>query len=113
MNSKMGTIQYGGRDEHVYLGREVVRAQAYSEETGREIDIEIKALIDNAKNRADTILTENRVKLDLLANKLLEVETLDGVEVRKLLGFEEKKVPTVITPEVKTAESNPEGIKPV
>jgi cell division protease FtsH len=111
MNPKMGTIQYGGRDEHVYLGREVVRAQAYSEETGREIDIEIKALIDNAKKRADTILTENRVKLDILANKLLEVETLDGAEVRKLMGFEEKKAPAVASTEVKGADSKPEEIK--
>jgi len=51
------------------------------------------------------ILSENRDKLDILANKLLEVETLDGPEVRKLLGFEEKKASDI--PEVKTAEAKP------
>ncbi len=103
MSAKMGTMQYGSREGHIYLGRDIVKSEGFSEETAREIDLEIKVLIDEAKRRADTILTENRLKLDLLANKLLEVETLDGVEVRKLLGFEEKKV----------AEEKPAEIRPV
>jgi len=113
MNSKMGTMQYGGRDERIYLGREIVKSEGYSEETGREIDIEIKTLVEDARKRADKILLENRDKLDILANKLLECETLDGHEVRKLLGFEEKKTPAAATPEVKTAESKPEENKTV
>ena len=107
MNSKMGTMQYGSRDEHIYLGRETGRSYGYSEETGREIDIEIKTLIDEARNRADKILLENRDKLDILANKLLEVETIDGPEVRRLLGFEEKKAPVSSVPEVKPPEPKP------
>jgi cell division protease FtsH len=113
MNSKMGSMQYGGRDEHIYLGRDIVKSQGYSEETGREIDIEIKTLVEDARKRSDKILLENRVKLDLLANKLLEVETLDGPEVRKLLGFEEKKPLEAIIPEVKPAEPKTEENKKV
>ena len=113
MSSKMGTMQYGSREGNIYLGRDIGKSEGFSEETSREIDLEIKLLIDNAKKRADMILSENRAKLDILANKLLEVETLDGPEVRKLLGFEEKKSPSVTTPEVKTAESKPEEIKTV
>jgi len=100
MSSKMGTMQYGSREGHIYLGRDIVKSEGFSEETAREIDLEIKALIDSAKKRSDTMLTENRYKLDLLANKLLEVETLDGAEVRKLLGFEEKKTAVPAAPEV-------------
>ena len=111
MSSKMGTMQYGSREGNIYLGRDIGKSDGFSEETSREIDLEIKLLIDNAKKRADVVLSENRVKLDILANKLLEVETLDGPEVRKLMGFEEKKVPVVVTPEVKTAESKPEENK--
>ncbi len=113
MSSKMGTMQYGSREGNIYLGRDIGKSEGFSEETSREIDLEIKLLIDNAKKRADMILSENRVKLDILANKLLEVETLDGSEVRKLLGFEEKKTPAVAVPEVKVAESKPEENKTV
>jgi cell division protease FtsH len=111
MSSKMGTMQYGSREGNIYLGRDIGKSEGFSEETSREIDLEIKVLIDNAKKRADIILSENRAKLDILANKLLEVETLDGPEVRKLMGFEEKKVPVVAAPEVKIAESKPEENK--
>ena len=111
MSSKMGTMQYGSREGNIYLGRDIGKSEGFSEETSREIDLEIKVLIDNAKKRADIILSENRAKLDILSNKLLEVETLDGPEVRKLMGFEEKKVPVVAAPEVKIAESKPEENK--
>ncbi|MFA6291836.1 MAG: ATP-dependent zinc metalloprotease FtsH [Victivallales bacterium] len=113
MSSKMGTMQYGSREGNIYLGRDIGKSEGFSEETSREIDMEIKLLIDNAKKRADMILSENRVKLDILANKLLEVETLDGPEVRKLLGFEEKKAPASSVPEMKSAESKPEENKTV
>ncbi len=106
MSVKMGTMQYGSREGHIYFGRDIGKSEGFSEETSREIDLEIKAFIDSAKKRADTILTENRIKLELLANKLLEVETLDGVEVRKLLGIAEKAVVEIPVdakpPEVKT-----------
>ncbi len=105
MSSKMGTMQYGNRDEHIYLGRDIVRSESYSEETAREIDLEIKKLVDEAMKRAMQILTDNKDKLDLLANKLLECETMDGVEVRKLLGFEEKKAPEATIPENKPPET--------
>ncbi|HBC85872.1 MAG TPA: cell division protein FtsH [Lentisphaeria bacterium] len=112
MSTKMGTMQYGSRDEHIYLGRDIVRSEGYSEETAREIDLEIKKLVDEAMKRAMHILTENKAKLELLANKLLEVETMDGVEVRKLLGFEEKK-PVEPRAEIKPVPDKPAEIKTV
>ena len=59
---------------------------AFSEETSREIDAEVKKLIDEAYADAKRIITENRAKLELLAKTLLERETMDGREVESLLN---------------------------
>jgi cell division protease FtsH len=88
MSDKLGTVQYGARDEHIYLGRDIVRSEAYSEETGRVIDLEIKRIIDAARTRADAILTAHRDKLERLAQTLLEKETLDAAAIQALLGLD-------------------------
>ncbi len=88
MSEKMGSVQYGGRNEHIYLGRDLIKSDGFSEDTAREIDTEIKRLIDSASQRAWQILNERQDKLELLAQKLLESETLDGAEIKKLLGME-------------------------
>ncbi len=87
MSDKMGPVQYGTRDEHIYLGRDIVRSEGYSEMTSREIDIEIKSILDGAKAKAKDILAKNRDKLELLSLKLLEVETLELKDIEKLLGI--------------------------
>ena len=88
MSSKMGMIQYGERSEHVYLGRDVAKSEAYSEETAREIDLEIKAFVTGAHNTAIKILQENFNQLELLAKELLDKETLDVKEIKALLGMD-------------------------
>lgn len=87
MSDKLGSVQYGGRDEHIYLGRDILKSEDYSEETAREIDLEVKKFIDTSKKRAEEILSTNRGKLETLAEKLLECETLDAKEVKDLLGI--------------------------
>ncbi len=66
-------------------------AKEYSEETAREIDQEVKRLIDNAYATARTILSGNEDKLRMLAVELLKKETIEGDEIRKILGLPEKK----------------------
>ena len=66
-------------------------AKEYSEDTAREIDQEVKRLIDEAYVRVKTTLTANQDKLKTLAAVLLEKETVEGDEIRKLLGLPEKK----------------------
>ena len=61
-------------------------APQFSEETSREIDAEVKKLIDEAYADAERLLTENRDKLELLANTLIERETMDGREVEDLIN---------------------------
>ncbi len=65
----------------------------FSERTSEEIDAEVKSLIDSAYEKAKHLLAENRDKLEMLAAALIEKESMDGRDVAKLLGIEEKKNP--------------------
>ena len=87
MSDKMGNVQYGSREEHIFVGRDITKTEDYSEETAREIDLEIKLLIDNAYKSAVTILKTEKTKLELLATTLLEKEVLDVKEIKTLLGI--------------------------
>ena len=91
MSDMLGPIQYGERSDHIYLGRDITRSEAYSEETARIIDLEIKKLVDDAMDSARQILTEHRDMLDKLAEALLEKETLDAAEVYTLLDLPQPK----------------------
>jgi len=85
MSDKVGMVQYGSDDEFVFLGREMARAKVYSESTAREIDEEIKRIIDDGYKTAQTIILNNRSKLELIANALLEYETLDRPQVLEII----------------------------
>jgi cell division protease FtsH len=91
MSEKLGTVQYGSRNEHIYVGRDITKTEDFSEETLREIDLEIKRFIDASYKRALDILKAQKDNLELLATTLLEKETLDVKEIRKLLGYDEEK----------------------
>ncbi|HPC29717.1 MAG TPA: cell division protein FtsH, partial [bacterium] len=72
--------------EAVFLGRDLVQQRTLSEETNREIDNEIKRILEQASRTAEKILQENRDKLDILVNKLLEYETLTTQQINEILG---------------------------
>ncbi|MBQ7731073.1 MAG: ATP-dependent zinc metalloprotease FtsH [Lentisphaeria bacterium] len=97
MSDKLGTVQYGERADHIYLGRDITRNESCSEQTQREIDDEVKRIIGECKMRATKIITEQRERLDKLANALLERETISGADIRKLLDLppEEEKAPVL------------------
>jgi len=85
MSDKVGMVQYGNDDEYIFLGREMGRTKVYSETTAREIDEEIKRIIDEGYQRAQNLLLSNRTKLELIANALLEYETLDRSQVEEIV----------------------------
>jgi cell division protease FtsH len=85
MSDKLGMIQYGDSNEYVFLGREMSRSKDYSELTAQEIDAEVKLIIDNAYKIATDIINANRDKLELIANALLEYETLEGSQVEEIV----------------------------
>jgi len=84
MSERLGPRTYGRREELIFLGREVTEQKDYSEETAREIDEEVHAIIEHAYEVARQVLTENRAKLEQLAKELVAKETLEGEELNKL-----------------------------
>ncbi|HSO18779.1 MAG TPA: hypothetical protein VLT88_04950, partial [Desulfosarcina sp.] len=85
MSDRVGMVQYGDNSEYIFLGREMMRSKDYSEQTAQEIDAEVKRMIDEAYQRARTIITSHRDKLELLAKALLDYETLDGPQVEEII----------------------------
>ncbi|MDR0527470.1 MAG: ATP-dependent zinc metalloprotease FtsH, partial [Spirochaetaceae bacterium] len=85
MSGELGPIAFGEDDEPIFIGKQIARHKEYSEETARVIDAAIKQILDDCLNRAKQILGEQRGRLDMLTNALLERETLSDAEVRSLL----------------------------
>ncbi|MFD0829601.1 ATP-dependent zinc metalloprotease FtsH [Neobacillus sp. M.A.Huq-85] len=85
MSDKLGPLQFGQAQGQVFLGRDLHNEQNYSDAIAYEIDLEIQRIIKECYERARTILTENRDKLDLIANTLLEVETLVAEQIKYLV----------------------------
>jgi len=88
MSDRLGMIAYGDNSQEVFLGHSVTQSKNVSEATAREIDREIKEIIDRAYGKARRILTENVEELHRLARGLLEHETLSGDEIRTVLRGE-------------------------
>jgi cell division protease FtsH len=90
MSKVLGPIAFGQKDEPIFIGKEIARHKEYSEETARKIDKELEKIVSTCLSQAEEILNENKQKLKLLAETLVSRETLDGDEVRELLGFKPK-----------------------
>jgi len=86
MAETFGFQSFGDNQETLFFGREVTRNKAYSEETAEKIDKEVSRLVDDAWARAQTIIVENKTKLECLVERLIERETMDGREVEALLS---------------------------
>jgi cell division protease FtsH len=82
----LGRVAYGENQEEVFLGHSVARQQNMSEETARKIDAEIRRLVDEGYDLAKRVLTERREELEVLAQGLLEFESLSGEEIKDLLN---------------------------
>jgi cell division protease FtsH len=86
MSDRLGNVLYGDGPEYVFLGRDMMsRSKDYSEQTALEIDAEVKRIIDEANHTAKELITTNRNKLEIIANALLEYETLDGAQVTEIM----------------------------
>jgi cell division protease FtsH len=84
MSSTLGPMVYGKKDEMVFLGKEFTEQRDYSESIAEQIDIEVKELVSDAYQRAIDILKERRDVLEVLAEKLLEQETVDKKELDEI-----------------------------
>ncbi|MFQ7111436.1 MAG: ATP-dependent zinc metalloprotease FtsH [Anaerovoracaceae bacterium] len=97
-SDKLGPVNYSSSDE-VFLGKDFSTRQAYSEETASEIDEEVKAIIEEAYGAAKKILSDNIEQLKVVAEGLLEVETLDNRQFEQLYNGE--KTPEELAAELK------------
>lgn len=89
--SPMGPVHYGQKDDMIFLGRDMMAHNEYSEETARKIDMEIKSLIDRAYKRATEMILNNREKLEIIAQMLLERECLSSDDIDDILAGRELK----------------------
>jgi cell division protease FtsH len=80
MSSEMGLMTYGQKEELIFLGREISEQRDYSEAVAERIDTEVRHLVDDAYKLTKKLLTKYRDRLDAVAQKLLEVETLTREE---------------------------------
>lgn len=84
--SRLGPIKYAERDELVFLGREMGMHKTLSEKVGSEIDLAIRDIVDKAWKEAEALVKKHRDLLDLLANKLLEQETIEEEELKEIFA---------------------------
>ncbi|MBN44651.1 MAG: cell division protein FtsH [Rhodobiaceae bacterium] len=85
MSEKLGFLSYGDNEEEVFLGRSVARTQSMSEETQKQVDSEVKVIVDMSYKNAEKIIKDKRKDLDIIARGLLDYETLTGDEIINLL----------------------------
>ena len=91
MSDKIGTVSFESGHDEVFIGRTMTQGRSYSEAVAAQIDEEVKALVQRSYDRCESILRDNRRKLDTVAQYLLEHETMD--QEAFLAVFDEKPAP--------------------
>jgi cell division protease FtsH len=84
--SEMGPLTFGKKEEQIFLGREIAQHRDFSEDTAIKIDEQVKKIVTAQYERAKAIIEENRDTMIRLAECLLERESLDGVEIRRIVA---------------------------
>jgi cell division protease FtsH len=111
--SDLGPLTFGKKEEQIFLGREIAQHRDYSEDTAIKIDREVQRIISEQYQRAQKILEDNRDTLIRLAEALLEFETLDSVQIRRVIaglpveGSTDKVENDQGTPETEEGSKNP------
>jgi cell division protease FtsH len=86
MSDKLGPRSFGNKQEMVFLGREIAEQRDYGEKVANLIDEEVMSIIQKAHEAAEDILTKNKQKLISIAEKLMDLETLEGKELEALFN---------------------------
>jgi cell division protease FtsH len=107
MSERLGPRTFGRRDSMVFLGRDIAEQRDYSERTAEEIDEEVRRIIDEAHTRCRSVMEAHRDKLEELANALIEVETLEGEDLQRILGPAEGRTMPEDHPEVTVPPTPP------
>ena len=109
--SRLGPLTFGKKEEQIFLGREIAQHRDFSEETARQIDLEVRRLIDEAYQSAHTILETHQDAMHRMATALLERETIDADEVRMLIeGKELPPLRSVLASPTDTGSGTPQQV---
>jgi len=104
MSDRMGPMVFGRNENEVFMGRDFGKSKDFSEKTSQEIDAEVRRIVLEQYQRARRLLEENLDALKRVAKALLEYETIDGDEVRRVMAGEELSRAKPVTP-LKTREA--------
>ncbi|MBE9205990.1 ATP-dependent zinc metalloprotease FtsH3 [Nostoc sp. LEGE 06077] len=91
MSDRLGPVALGRQQGNMFLGRDIMSERDFSEETAAAIDEEVRKLVDTAYTRAKEVLINNRHILDLLAQMLVDKETVDAEELQEILANNDVK----------------------
>jgi cell division protease FtsH len=94
--SKLGPLTFGKKEEQIFLGRELAQHRDFSEETAKEIDSEVRRLVNHGYERAKKVILDNRETLERIAMALLDREVLDANELKLIM--EGKQLPARVAP---------------
>ena len=108
--SRLGPLTFGKKEEQIFLGREIAQHRDFSEETARQIDGEVRALVDDAYRSAYEILDTHQELMHRMSAALLERETIDANDIRLLM--EGKDLPPFNKPPSATAADVQQVLKP-
>jgi cell division protease FtsH len=87
--SRLGPLTFGKKEEQIFLGREIAQHRDFSEETARQIDAEVRSLVDDAYKSAYSILGDHKDTMHRMAQALLDRETLDANDIRMIIEGKE------------------------
>jgi cell division protease FtsH len=108
--SSLGPLTFGKKEEQIFLGRELSQHRDFSEETAREIDSEVRRLVNTGYEKAKSIILENRDAMVRIALALLEREVLDANELKLIL--EGKQLPARVVPQKGDGDGVQQVLKP-
>jgi cell division protease FtsH len=114
--SELGPLTFGKKEEQIFLGREIAQHRDYSEETSIRIDSEVRKIVTEQYERARKILEDNRDTMIRLAEALLEHESLDGVQIRRVvagLTIEDGESSATSSEQPQVNEPNARPLKPI
>jgi cell division protease FtsH len=108
--SSLGPLTFGKKEEQIFLGRELSQHRDFSEETAREIDSEVRRLVNTGYEKAKSIILENRDAMVRIALALLEREVLDANDLKLIL--EGKQLPARVIPQKGDGDGVQQVLKP-
>jgi cell division protease FtsH len=111
--SRLGPLTFGKKEEQIFLGREIAQHRDFSEETARQIDLEVRRLIDEAYQSAHSLVETNAEPMHRIAAALLERETIDFEELKMLIeGRELPPMRSILASPSDTGSGSQQVLKP-